>query len=329
MNPFHFYSADTSASALQLIGGAPAGKFLAGGTTLIDLMKLGVEHPHSLIDINRLPSTEIEEDGDGVYIGALVRNSAMAEHPLIMERYPMVSEAILLGASAQLRNMATLGGNLLQRTRCFYFRESDLPCNKREPGSGCGAQTGYHRALAVLGTSDSCIANYPGDMAVPLAALDAVVHLESSEGTRSVPLNDFYLLPGDTPHIETVLRPGELITGLTIPSVPFAKTSRYLKVRDRQSYEFALASAAVALDMDGGTIREGRVALGGVGAKPWRSKEAEAVLRGAPANQTTFDEAGRAAMKGARPHEENAFKVELAERTVAEALRMVAEGVTR
>ena len=329
MNPFHYYEAGTMPDALKLIDGAPAGKFLAGGTTLLDLMKLGVEHPHSLIDINELPSTQIEEDGDGVFVGAMTRNSAMAEHSLIRERYPMVSEAILLGASAQLRNMATLGGNLLQRTRCFYFREPDLPCNKRKPGSGCGARPGFHRSLAVLGTSDSCIANYPGDMAIPLVALDTVVHLESSLGSRSVPLTEFYLLPGDTPERETVIAPGEMITGITIPAVPYARTSRYLKVRDRQSYEFALASAAVALDLEGDTIREARIALGGVGAKPWRSKEAEAVLMGAAATEENFAKAGRAAMADAKPLRDNAFKVELAERTVAEALRLVVEGASK
>ena len=326
MNPFHYHEAQTTPVALQLIDGAPAGKFLAGGTTLLDLMKLGVEHPHSLIDINRLPSTSIEEQGTGIFIGAMTRNAAMAEHPLILERYPMVSEAILLGASAQLRNMATLGGNLLQRTRCFYFREPDLPCNKRVPGSGCGARDGFHRSLAVLGTSEQCIANYPGDMAIPLVALDAVVHLESSRGTRSVPLTEFHVLPGATPERETVIEAGEIITGLTIPDIPYARTSRYLKVRDRQSYEFALASAAVALDLDGGTIREARIAMGGVGAKPWRSREAEAVLRGAAATPENFEEAGRAALAGAVPLRDNGFKVELAQRTVAEALRLVVEG---
>jgi len=329
MTPFHYYEAESTPEALKLLAGAPAGKFLAGGTTLLDLMKLGVEQPRSLIDINRIPSAAIEEDGTGVFVGALVRNSDMAEHPLIKERYPMVSEAILLGASAQLRNMATLGGNLLQRTRCFYFREPELPCNKREPGSGCGARDGFHRTLAILGTSDSCIATYPGDMAIPLAALDAVVHLESTGSSRSVPLTEFHLLPGDTPDRETVLNPGEIITGMTIPAVPFAGTSRYLKVRDRQSYEFALTSAAVALDLDGQTIREARIALGGVGTKPWRSREAEAVLEGGPATEENFAKAAEAALAGARPLRDNAFKVELAQRTVAEALRLVFEGSSK
>jgi len=327
MIPFTYREAEDAGAALGLLGSEPGSKFLAGGTTLLDLMKLHVENPHTLIDINRVPSVEIRPEGDGVFVGAMVRNADMARHPMIAERYPMLTEAILSGASPQLRNMATLGGNLMQRTRCAYFREPELPCNKRQPGSGCGAREGVHRVHAILGTSDECIATNPGDMSVALAALGTQVHLESRAGQRTVALVDFHLLPGSTPERETVLGPDEIITGITIPAVPFARSSRYLKVRDRQSYEFALVSAGVALDLEGDTIREARVAMGGVGTKPWRSREAEAQLSGAPAVKSTFEKAAEAALAGARPLRDNAFKVELAKRALCEALRLVSEGV--
>jgi xanthine dehydrogenase YagS FAD-binding subunit len=301
--------------------GARGGRYLAGGTTLVDLMKLHVERPTVLIDINAVPLAAIESLPDGgVRVGALARNSDMAHHDLIRSRYPMLSQAILAGASAQIRNMATTAGNLLQRTRCYYFRDTAEACNKREPGSGCAALDGYNRSHAVLGTSDHCIATHPSDMCVALAALDAVVRIEGQDGARSVPLTEFHLQPGDRPDRESVLQAGELITAVDIPPLPFAARSTYLKVRDRRSYAFALASAAVALDLNGTTIRDARIALGGVGTTPWRARDAERLLIGRPAGAPAYRAAADAALAGAVPRSHNAFKIELARRMLVRAL---------
>ena len=296
-------------------------RFLAGGTTLLDLMKLNVETPQRLVDINRLPFAKVEATPDGgLRIGATVRNSDLAYHPTVRRDYLVLSEAILAGASAQLRNMATTAGNLLQRTRCMYFRDTAMPCNKREPGSGCPAITGSNRTLAVLGTSESCIATNPSDMNVALAALEATVHVQGTKGTRAVPIGEFHLLPGQTPERETVLEPGDLITHVTLPPPVAGSKQTYLKLRDRASYEFALASAAVVLTVASGRVTRARVALGGVGTKPWRSPEAEAALVGQPAEAASFRRAAEAALRDARPQSENAFKIELAKRCLAHAL---------
>jgi xanthine dehydrogenase YagS FAD-binding subunit len=300
-------------------------RFLAGGTTLVDLMKLNVETPGRVLDINRLPLDEIEAAADGgLKIGATVRNSALAHHPTVQRDYAVLSQAILSGASAQLRNMATTAGNLLQRTRCVYFRDTAMPCNKREPGSGCPAITGANRTLAVLGTSDHCVATNPSDMCVAMAALEATIHVQGPRGTRAIPIGDFHLLPGNTPNRETVLEPGDLITHVTLPP-PIAKSKQvYLKLRDRASYEFALASAAVVITVAGGNVTLARVALGGVGTKPWRSPEAEVALVGQAANEANFRKAAEAAMRDARPQSENRFKIELARRCLAHALQLAA-----
>jgi xanthine dehydrogenase YagS FAD-binding subunit len=284
-------------------------------------MKLRVMTPASLVDINRLPLGNIEHLPDGsVRIGAMVRNSDLAYDPTVASRFPALSQALLSGASPQLRNVATIGGNLMQRTRCYYFRDTAYACNKRQPGAGCAAIDGYNRIHAVLGGSDRCIATHPSDMAVALVALDAVVHIQGEDGERTVPVGEFHLLPGNTPHLETVVQPGELITYVTVPNSPFAARSAYVKLRDRASYEFALASAAAALDLEGDRIRSVRLALGGVATKPWRSPEAERVLHGATADETTVRAAADAAMQGATPHRHNAFKIELAKRAIVRAL---------
>jgi xanthine dehydrogenase YagS FAD-binding subunit len=297
-------------------------RFLAGGTTLLDLMKLNVETPARLVDINRLPFAKVEATPDGgLRIGATIRNSDLAYHPTVRRDYLVLSEAILAGASAQLRNMATTAGNLLQRTRCMYFRDTAMPCNKREPGTGCPAIGGSNRTLAVLGTSESCIATNPSDMNVALAALEATVHVQGTKGTRAVPIGEFHLLPGQTPERETVLEPGDLITHVTLPPPTAGSKQLYLKLRDRASYEFALASAAVVLTVASGRVTRARVALGGVGTKPWRSPEAEAALVGQPAEAASFRRAAEAALRDARPQSENAFKIELAKRCLAHALQ--------
>jgi xanthine dehydrogenase YagS FAD-binding subunit len=284
-------------------------------------MKLNVETPARLVDINRLPFAKVEATPDGgLRIGATVRNSDLAYHPTVRRDYLVLSEAILAGASAQLRNMATTAGNLLQRTRCMYFRDTAMPCNKREPGSGCPAITGSNRTLAVLGTSESCIATNPSDMNVALAALEATVHVQGTKGTRAVPIGEFHLLPGQTPERETVLEPGDLITHVTLPPPVAGSKQTYLKLRDRASYEFALASAAVVLTVESGRVTRARVALGGVGTKPWRSPEAEAALVGQAAEAASFRRAAEAALRDARPQSENAFKIELAKRCLAHAL---------
>jgi xanthine dehydrogenase YagS FAD-binding subunit len=301
-------------------------RFIGGGTTLIDLMKLNVEQPQTLIDINRLPFDKIEALPDGgLTIGAVVRNSDLAYHPLVRKNYAVLSEALLSGASAQLRNMATTAGNLLQRTRCMYFRATDMPCNKREPGSGCAAINGANRTLAILGTSEHCIATNPSDMNVAMAALEATIHVRGPKGERSIPIADFHVLPGSTPQRETVLEPGDLITHVTLPARAPGSRSLYLKLRDRASYEFALASAAVVVTVDGGKVTRARIALGGVGTKPWRSTEAEQAMTGQPAAEEAFRNAAEAALRGARPQSENGFKVELAKRCLVHALKLAAQ----
>ncbi len=321
MQPFQYTQPRYAAASLEAVAADPRAVFYAGGTTLIDLMKLDVIAPTELVDINRLPFDAIEVQANHVRIGANVRNSDLANHPVIRERYPVLSEALLAGASAQLRNMASTAGNILQRTRCPYFRDVHSACNKRVPGSGCDALSGFNRSHAILGVSEKCIATHPSDMCVALAILDASVTTQRAGGaTRTIPFNDFHLVPGDTPERETVLEHGELITHITIPDFPMARRSCYRKVRDRASYEFALASAAVALDLDGATIRSSRVALGGIATKPWRSLEAEAALNGNPANEQTFQAAAEAALRGAKTQKHNAFKVGLAKRTLVYAL---------
>ena len=300
-------------------------RFVAGGTTLIDLMKLNVETPARLIDINRLPLDRIEATSDGgLKIGATARNSDLAHHPTVQRDYFVLSQSILAGASAQLRNMATTAGNLLQRTRCMYFRETAMPCNKREPGTGCSAITGSNRSLAILGTSESCIATNPSDMCVAMAALEATIHVQGVNGSRAVPIGEFHLLPGSTPQRETVLAPGDLVTHVTLPPPVAGSKQVYLKLRDRASYEFALASAAVVITVASGKVTRARIALGGVGTKPWRSPEAEAALLGQPASEANFRKASEAALRDARPQSENGFKIELAKRCLTHALNTAA-----
>src|SRR5437667_6668540 len=295
-------------------------RFIAGGTTLLDLMKLNVETPARVLDINRLPLDKIEPTSDGgLKIGATVRNSDLANHPTVRRDYSVLSQALLNGASAQLRNMATTAGNILQRPRCMYFRDTHMPCNKREPGTGCPAITGANRSLAVLGTSEHCIATNPSDMCVAMAALEATIHVQGSKGSRAIPIADFHLLPGNTPQRETVLEPGDLITHVTLPPPVAGSKQVYLKLRDRASYEFALASAAVVITIADGNVTSARIALGGVGTKPWRSPEAEAVLVGKPADAANFRKAAEAALRDAKPQSENAVKLELAKRCLAHA----------
>ena len=321
MNNFTYLQATQAKDATAAVRDNKDAAFIAGGTTLLDLMKLNVENHGQLVDINMLAFKGIEQTADGLRIGALERMSDVGEHPLVVQNYPVVSQSLLMAASPQLRNMASIGGNLLQRTRCGYFRDTAFPCNKRQPGAGCPAQDGENRGLAILGTSTACIATFPGDLAVALVALDAVLLLENTKGKqRRVPLVDFYLVPGNTPQKETVLEPGELIVSVTIPAATHARKSMYLKVRDRTSYAYALASAAVGVDVQGGIIRSARVALGGVGTKPWRSLAAEKILTGAPATEATFRAAAAAAVRDAQPREQNRFKVELAQNTLVRAL---------
>jgi len=325
MHPFAYSAVQDEHAAVRAVGEAPGARFLAGGTTLVDLMKLNVERPERVVDINALPLAQVEELRDGgLRIGAMVRNSDLAEHAAVRTRYPLLAQALLAGASPQLRNMATTGGNLLQRTRCYYFRDTAARCNKRQPGAGCDALQGYNRIHAVLGTSEHCIATHASDLCVALAALDATVRVLGPSGERTIPFGDFHLLPGDHPERETALKLGELITSVDVPPLPFARRSVYVKVRDRASYAFALASAAVALDMQGERIRTARVALGGVGTKPWRARAAEEALAGKRAGAAAFQAAANAALAGARPRQHNAFKIELAKRTLMRALARAA-----
>ncbi|TMQ20545.1 MAG: xanthine dehydrogenase family protein subunit M [Deltaproteobacteria bacterium] len=321
MKPFS-YVRPADAKAAIAAAGTEGASFLAGGTTLIDLMRLEVMTPSAVVDLGRLAMTAIERAGDGVRIGAMARNSDVAMHPLVVERYPLLSQALLAGASQQVRNMATVGGNLVQRTRCPYFRDLAVPCNKRAPGSGCSALDGYTRSHAILGTSPSCIATHPSDMCVALAALDAVVHTRHGSRERAIPIGEFHTLPGEHPEVENVLGQGELITHVELPASPFAAHARYVKVRDRAAFAFALAAAAVGLDIADGRIRGARVALGGVATKPWRSAEAEQALVGQPPARATFERAAAAAIVDPKPRRDNAFKVALAQRTIVRALEL-------
>jgi len=326
MNPFTYSRAADAGQAITAISSKPQGKFLGGGTNLIDLMKMGVETPNELVDINRLPLTQIEDLPDKrVRIGALARNSDVAEHELIKTRYPMLSQALLSGASPQLRNMATVGGNLLQRTRCYYFYDPAFPaCNKRKPGTGCGALDGYNRIHAILGQSEQCIATHPSDMCVALAALDAIVRVRGSNGEREIAFGDFHRLPGDTPQRDTNLALDELIVAVDLPAMPFAARSHYLKVRDRASYAFALVSVAAALDLGPNKrINDARVALGGVAHKPWRAHTAEKKLIGQDASGKTFHDAAEAELAPAKGYKYNSFKIELAKRSIVQALSIV------
>jgi xanthine dehydrogenase YagS FAD-binding subunit len=320
MEMFTYTKAAEVRQALQAAA-QPQAKFIAGGTTLLDLMKLNVERPNQLVDINLLPLSQVEKlPGGGLKIGALVRNSDLAHDPTVQSDYSVLSQALLSGASAQLRNMATTGGNLLQRTRCMYFRNDAMACNKRAPGSGCSAIEGDNRTLAILGTSKNCIATNPSDMNVALTALEATIHIQGAKGERAVPIGDFFLVPGNTPQRETVLEPGELITFVTLPAPKAGSKQVYLKLRDRASYEFALSSAAIVAVINGGKLDYVRVALGGVGTKPWRSFEAEKVLHGKTPDEKTYREAAEAALRGAQPQSENGFKVSLAKRCITHAL---------
>mgnify|MGYP001406214970 FL=1 len=324
MTPFTYHRAATASEAAQHAGAA--GKYLGGGTNLVDLMRETIERPASLIDVTGLDSAIAEQPDGGLLIGAAARNTAVAEHRLVRDRYPLLARAIVAGASAQIRNMATVGGNLLQRTRCLYFYDVDgARCNKRAPGEGCDAIGGLNRNHAILGASDACIATHPSDMCVALAALDAVVHVQGVDGARAIAFTDFHRLPEDRPDVETLLRPGELITGIALPPLAFARRSTYRKVRDRASYAFALVSVAAALDMEDGRIADVRLALGGVAHKPWRATRAEAALRGQPASAALFLDAARAELADARPLRDNGFKVELAQRTIVAVLTQLME----
>jgi xanthine dehydrogenase YagS FAD-binding subunit len=326
MYSFQFVESTTAEGAMQAVANDAQAAFFAGGTTLIDLMKLDVLTPSALVDVNQVLPDSIQESGGVVQIGANVRNSDLAYDQGIRDEFPALSEAVLAGASGQLRNMASTAGNILQRTRCSYFREAHAACNKRSPGSGCDAMKGYHRGHAVLGTSESCIATHPSDMCVALAILDAVICTQRASGdSQRIPFNEFHLLPEDTPQRETVLEHGELIFWVEIAPTLLSRQSHYLKVRDRASYEFALASAAVALELDKDSIRAARVALGGVATKPWRSPEAEAELTGKRASDETFRAAAEAAFVGANPRHDNGYKVELGKRTLVRALRELTE----
>ena len=321
MKPFS-YVRPADARAAIAAAGASGASFLAGGTTLIDLMRLEVMSPTAVVDLGRLPLAAIERHGDGLRIGAMARNSDVATHPLVVGRYPLLAQALLAGASQQVRNMATVGGNLLQRTRCPYFRDPAVPCNKRTPGAGCSALDGYTRSHAILGTSASCIATHPSDMCVALAALDAVVHTRNGGRERAIPIGEFHTLPGEHPEIENVLEQGELVTRIELPASPFAGHARYVKVRDRAAFAFALASAAVGIDVADGRIRTARVALGGIATRPWRSSEAEQALVGQPPSRATFERAAAAALVDPKPRRDNAFKVGLAKRTIVRALEL-------
>jgi xanthine dehydrogenase YagS FAD-binding subunit len=327
MQPFSYARVNEANTAITTVAEDAAISFIAGGTDLIGLIKDGVQTPKQVVDINSLPLAEVEVDADNnIRIGALAKLSDVARYPTVKNSYPVISEAILESASPQLRNMATVGGNLLQRTRCNYFRDPVFPCNRRYPGSGCPAIEGYNRMHAIFGTSEDCIATHPSDLAVALVALDAVVYIQGKTAQRRVPINDFYLLPQDTPHRENVLEHGELIIAVEVPHVSWLSNSHYLKVRDRANYEFALVSVAVALEVEKDIIKSVRLALGGVGTKPWRCQEAEMFLQGQPMNEATFSEAAEAALAEAKPLEYNQFKIELAKRAI---IRAVAGAVAR
>ncbi|GGO48940.1 FAD binding domain-containing protein [Streptomyces lasiicapitis] len=331
MRPISYLRAegtDAVDSALRAVGGDPGSDFLAGGTTEVDLLRQNVLGPRRLVDINRLPLADIEDLPDGgLRIGALARMSEVASSPAVQERFPLVSRALVLGASAQLRHMASMGGNMMQRVRCGYYRDGESPCNKREPGAGCAALAGVSRNHAVLGTSEHCIATHPSDVAVPLVALDARIHTRTLEGEHTYAIDDFFLEPGDAPHREHPLTHGELITAIEVPALPMARRSLYLKVRDRESYEFALVSVAAAIEVRDGKVSGVRIALGGVGTRPWRARRAEDALVGGPATTKSFDLAARAELAVARTTPMNAFKPELARRTLVRALEtLTADG---
>jgi xanthine dehydrogenase YagS FAD-binding subunit len=324
---FRYARATDVADAVRQITADPQAKFIAGGTNLLDLIKENVERPSRLIDISRLPLTQVEEMADGALrIGAMVPNSDLAYHPAVTQRYPLLSSALLAGASAQLRNMASVGGNLLQRTRCLYFYDTATPCNKREPKSGCSALDGMNRNLAILGTSDACIATHPSDMCVALAALDARVCMTGPSGDRTLAFLDFHRLPGDAPQYDTNLGADEIITAVELPAQGFADNYSYLKIRDRLSYAFALVSVAAALELEGDTIKQARLALGGVAHKPWRDPEVELSLRDEVANETSFARAADLLLRGARGYSHNAFKIELARRAIIRTLTQAARG---
>ncbi len=327
MQPFNYRKVNEANTAITTVAQDAAISFIAGGTDLIGLIKDGVQTPKQVIDINSIPMTAVEVDAEkNLRIGALAKLSDVARYSTVKNSYPVISEAILESASPQLRNMATIGGNILQRVRCNYFRDPVFPCNRRNSGTGCPAIEGYNRMHAILGTSESCVATHPSDLAVALVAMDAVVCIQGKTAQRRVPINEFYLLPEDTPHQENILDHGELIVAVEVPHVSWFSNSHYLKVRDRANYEFALVSVAVALEVETDIIKSARLALGGVGTKPWRCQEAEMVLQGKPMNETTFSEAAEAALAGAKPLEYNQFKIELAKRAI---LRAVSTAVAR
>jgi xanthine dehydrogenase YagS FAD-binding subunit len=323
MKQFQYTRAQTQLSAIEAIG-KPGTKIIAGGTNLIDLMKRGVTAPDKLVDINYLPLKNITPTKTGIHIGALALNSAVSENSLVLEKHPLLSMALKAGASPQLRNMATVGGNMMQRTRCTYFYDTTMPCNKRAAGTGCGAMEGINRMHAIFGTSDQCIAVHPSDMCVGLAALDAVVIIAGKKGERRIPFTEFHRLPGDHPELDNHLATGEMILGVEIPDNNFAKNSYYLKVRDRQSYAFALVSVAAALEISNGTIKQARLAMGGVAHKPWRLFDAEKSLIGKPASEESFKQAAEIAMQGAKGYQYNSFKLKLAPATITEALKHAA-----
>lgn len=328
MKNFDLLQASQPADAVKLVSAAPATRFIAGGTNLVDLMKYGVENPDTLIDISRLPLDKVEKVANGLRIGALARNSDVAANKLITDQFPLLAQALLAGASPQLRNMATMGGNLMQRTRCYYFYDTSTPCNKREPNpnagpGGCGAIGGHNRIHAILGASPSCIATNPSDMNVALSALDAVVQVQGPNGNRSIPLVDFHRLPGNTPQRDTVLEPNELIIAIDLPAPRLVGKSHYQKVRDRASYAFALVSVASRMVVENGTIRDVQIALGGVAHKPWRMPDVETQLVGKSATEATFREAARQLLAGAKPYEHNAFKIKLAENTIVRTLQTI------
>jgi len=326
MIPFRYERADDAAGAIATLARERGATYLAGGTNLVDLMKLGVATPDMLVDVARLPYDRIEDLPDGgLRIGATVKNSELAADRRVRERYPMLARALLAGASGQLRNLATTGGNLLQRTRCVYFQDTSKPCNKRRPGSGCPAREGYHRNLAILGASEQCVATHPSDMAVALVALDAIVRVHGASGERTIPLIALHRLPGDEPQRDTVLEHGDLITAVDLPPLPFATRSAYRKARDRASYAFALVSVAAALDLDGDTVRDVRLALGGVAHKPWRATRAEEALRGRPATEASFRAAIERELEAAQPLRDNAFKIPLARNLVTRVLAGLVE----
>lgn len=325
MNLFSYERAHDAADAVRLAG-TDGAKFLGGGTNLVDLMRETVEKPSKLVDVTALSQSITEQTDGGLLIGAAARNTAVAEHIIVRTRYPVLARAILAGASAQVRNMATVGGNLLQRTRCTYFYDDDgSRCNKRQPGQGCDAMEGFNRMHAILGASPSCVATHPSDMCVALATIDAVVHLRDGERERTVPFNEFHQLPGEHPEVETVLGPGELITAIELPRIGFLKRSTYRKVRDRSSYAFAVVSVAAAIEIEGGKVKDVRLALGGVAHKPWRAFAAEAALKGKAAGEESFRAAADAELADAKPLRHNAFKVELAKRVIVAVLKELTE----